>query len=79
MSSLVSGLVPATEAAQDFPRIPQAELLGRCEAELGQAGLPPPLRRNWNTAVFPQHTSPGLQQNTVRVFQWNILAQGIFQ
>jgi len=69
VSSLVSsGLLPAREAP--------ANLLAHCEDQLAMAGLPPPLRRNWNL-VFPQHTSPELQQNTLRVFQWNILAQAI--
>merc|ERR1719189_3104476 len=71
VSSLVSSLLPASG---DGP----AQLLAHCEDQLAQAGLPPPLSRNWSR-VFPQHTSPELQQNThtLRVFQWNILAQAI--
>ena len=58
VSSLVMpGLAPPSEAAPEFPRTEPAELLDRCEAELAQAGLPPPLRRNWSSTVSPQHTS----------------------
>ena len=59
VSSLVPGLAPPSEAAPEFPRTDPAELLGRCEVELAQAGLPPPLRRDWSSTVSPQHTSPG--------------------